>query len=63
MRLAVQVAVKAAHLRQGVPQLVKTADLPANRSKRNDWTLDASTKQIREMTAKEKQDRDAAKPR
>ena len=58
MRLAVDIAAKAPYLRQAVPQLVKTADLPTDRSKRKDWTLDKSTKKVREMTKQEKDARD-----
>lgn len=58
MRLAVDIAAKAPYLRQAVPKLVKTADMPTDRSKRKDWTLDKSTKKVREMTQKEKDDRD-----
>jgi hypothetical protein len=61
MRLAVEIAAKTPHLRQGVPQLIKTADLPANRANRADWTLDNGTKRIRNMTAQEKTERDNAR--
>ena len=62
MRLAVVIAAQTPHLRQAVPQLVTSAALPRTRETRNDWTLDASTKQIRDMTEREKEERDAGKP-
>lgn len=39
LRLARQIAEKAPHLLAGTPSLVKQADVPATRAKRDHWRL------------------------
>ena len=63
-RLSVLVRRNAPHLSGATPHLVPSSDIPVDRSKRDDWTLDRTTRKVREMTQQEKDDRDGkATPR
>jgi hypothetical protein len=53
-RLANVIKEKAPQFRGASPRLVKTADIPTDRTNRKDWTLDRTTQRVRTMTQQEK---------
>jgi hypothetical protein len=60
-RLANVIKDKAPQFRGASPRLVKTADIPTDRTNRKDWTLDKTTRRVRVMNQQEKDVRDREK--